>query len=113
MTHRILQANVDYLLTARIKVDKLGMDGRNMPCKNTTNTWNDCPRWSRKIMLKMVVIDLNQGTIGKYGECCTFANVWRCSIEDIGGNVAGNIFVLENNESGTIVSVDELAIDLP
>ena len=47
-----LQANVDYLLTARIKIDKIGMDGKDMPCKNTTNGWNDCPRWTRKIILK-------------------------------------------------------------
>ena len=47
-----LQADVDYLLTVRIKIDKPGMWGQNMPCHNTTNTWYDCPRWERKIMFK-------------------------------------------------------------
>jgi len=47
-----LQAEADYLLTARIKIDKPGMEGQSMPCHNTTDTWNDCPRWMRKIMLK-------------------------------------------------------------
>eukprot|EP00804_Cyclotella_cryptica_P014145 CCRYP_005584-RA/>CCRYP_005584-RA protein AED:0.03 eAED:0.03 QI:259/1/1/1/0.94/0.9/20/117/3951 len=113
-----LQADVDYLLTARIKIDKPGMNGQDMPCKFTTNTWNDCPRWARKIMLD-VGSDryshnrLNQGTIGKYGEWFTFATVWRYSAEDLGNNVIGNIFALENNEPGTTLSMDEFAFELP
>lgn len=47
-----LQENVDYLLTVRIKIDKEGESGQDMPCHNTENSWNDCPRWMRKIMFK-------------------------------------------------------------
>jgi len=113
-----LQANVDYLLTARIKIDKPEMNGKDMPCKFTNNTWNDCPRWARKIMLdvgsdRYSYKSLNQGTIGKYGEWFTFATVWRYAVEDLGINVIGNIFALENNQPGTTLSMDEFAFELP
>lgn len=43
-----LKADVDYLLTVRIKIDRNGMEGRDMVCRD----WSDCPRWMRKIMKK-------------------------------------------------------------
>lgn len=45
-----LQQDVDYLITARIKIDKPGMEGEDMPCKTGTDEWRDCPRLTRKIM---------------------------------------------------------------
>eukprot|EP00804_Cyclotella_cryptica_P009369 CCRYP_018076-RB/>CCRYP_018076-RB protein AED:0.03 eAED:0.03 QI:374/1/1/1/0.94/0.9/20/617/4181 len=110
-----LQPNVDYLLTARLKIDKPGMESQDMPCKES---WYDCPVWTRKIILKDGTNRhqsnrINSGSIGKYGEWFTFMTVWRYSNEDLGDNVAGNIFFLENNEPGAILSMDEFAFELP
>ena len=56
---------------------------------------------------------LNQGTIGKYGEWFTFATKWRYSPEEVGENVTGNIFFIEENEPGTTISMDEFIFELP
>jgi hypothetical protein len=47
-----LTPDVHYLVTMRIKIDKRDVtEDEEMPCKTTTNTWNDCPRLARKIMM--------------------------------------------------------------
>jgi len=38
-----LKSGADYLLTARIKIDKPGKEGQFPPCKTTTDSWKDCP----------------------------------------------------------------------
>ena len=48
-----LRADVDYLITLRMKIEKEGYDeGEDMKCHNTTDSWGDCPRMMRKIMFK-------------------------------------------------------------
>jgi hypothetical protein len=65
------------------------------------------------VSLSFASMQLNKGTIGKYGEWFTFATVWQYSEQDLGSNVIGNIFALENLEPGTTLSVDEFAFELP
>jgi hypothetical protein len=45
-----LQQDVDYLITARIKIDKPEMKGQDMICKTGTDEWKDCPRLVLKTM---------------------------------------------------------------
>lgn len=61
----------------------------------------------------MYHLKLNQGTIGKYGEWFTFATTWQFSADDLGDNVMGNLFMLENTEPGTTISLSEFMFELP
>jgi hypothetical protein len=56
----------DYLITARIKIDKPGMEGKDMPCKTGTSVWNDCPRMTRKIMRSVNNDIYNSNTVSDY-----------------------------------------------
>lgn len=47
-----LQEGVDYVITARIKIDKPGFYGMENRCTDTTDGWANCTRWARKIMFK-------------------------------------------------------------
>jgi hypothetical protein len=64
-----LQQDTDYLITARIKIDKPGMDGKDMPCKTGTNEWNDCPRMTRKIMRGVNNDIYNSQRVSSSGNC--------------------------------------------
>lgn len=56
---------------------------------------------------------MNKGTIGKYGEWFTLAQVWKFDAEHISDDVIGSIFALENNEPGTTVTLDSFVFELP
>ena len=45
-----LMQDVDYLVTARIKIDKPGMDGQDTICKTGTSESRDCPSLTRRII---------------------------------------------------------------
>lgn len=56
---------------------------------------------------------MNKGTVGQYGEWFTISQVWQFSEEHIGDNVIESVWVLENNEAGTTLSMDEFIFELP